>query len=173
MRFGKAEAGAGAGADRIGERWNRAARASPRISALRSVILGVVVLVALGAVVVRIMSDPRGGTPGPAERPRELEVAPIEGLAPTGRLPRREIGNRVPVRFRWRRIESASYYFVRVFGPRGEPVDRGQVTAPPFESHEASREAYLAGGEFSWEVTAYTADARPIGRSQRVTFTVE
>lgn len=160
--------------DKLGEQWNRAAKekTKSRVAAWRMIVLGLFGLAALVSIVVKFaMSGPV--TPEAAGPAREIRQMTIEGLAPVGRIPRSEIGNKVPVRFRWQRLESASYYFVRVFGPAGEPLDSGQVTSPPYEVREAKRGLFFATGAFSWEVTAYTADAKQLGKSPRVEFTVE
>lgn len=162
----------GAPLEPIGERWNRAAKEKSRVASWRPIVLGLFALVALVSVVVKFATS-GPVSPEAAAPPREIRQVAIEGLSPVGRIPRSEIGNRVPVRFRWQRLESASYYFVRVFGPNGTPVDSGQVTSPPYEVRESKREHFLASGTFAWEVTAYTADAKQLGKSPRVEFTVQ
>jgi hypothetical protein len=160
------------GSESFGEKWNRLAKDKSRTAAWRPVVIGLVVLAALIAIVWKFVTSGEA-RPEAAEAPREIRQVPVENLSPAGRVPRSEIGRSVPIRFRWRKLDSASYYFVRVFGPGGAPLDSSQVTSPPYEPSEAKRELFLASGEYSWEVSAYTADARVLGKSERVTFTIE
>jgi len=149
-----------------------AAATRPAPSPWRAVAIAVLALAALSFVVAKFLSS-GPVTPEAASPPLEIRQVTIEGLTPVGRIPRSEVGKTVPIRFRWQKVDSASYYFVRVFGPGGTPIDSGQSTSASYEVREGKRGLFLSPGEFTWEVTAYTADAKSLGRSERAAFTIE
>lgn len=110
---------------------------------------------------------------GVTEKDKDREVRPIAGLAPAGKISRSVVSGSPPLRFGWERVATAASYTVRIFGSDGSPIDVAELPAPPYELPEAKRALLSAGGSFEWEVIAFSADAKVLGRSARVAFGVE